>query len=217
MSLLSTTLLVSVFVMPGHSINNETCDDVFNCHSSGQCAIARDGDWYCICDNGYTTYPLPEMDDPGDTLIYCNYRQKKQQLAFVLSMTLGGSGADRWYLGLYLTAALKMGWTLGLGCLCMGFCASVFHDCPALVGCYACSVFTGIFVWCIVDWILIASNSLSDGNGVELEPWWLIHSVLPKSESPRHFPKDYRTKSVSIGLAWSRQLNDSPSKRSNYF
>lgn len=166
--------LLSAIVVSTQSIHNHTCDDISNCHSSGQCAIGGDGDWYCICHDGYATYPLPDVDDPEDPLIYCNYRQKRQMLAFALSLTIGGSGADRWYLGLYLTAALKMGCTFGLGCCCMCCCATTFNgkfDCWPLVACYACFVFTGTFIWCIYDIIMIGTNSLSDGNGVELEPW----------------------------------------------
>jgi TM2 domain-containing membrane protein YozV len=65
---------------------------------------------------------------------------RKHVTAILISVFLGGLGIDRFYMGLTGTGILKL--------LTLGGCG----------------------VWTMVDWILIATNSLKDGDGKYLQP-----------------------------------------------
>ena len=156
------------------------CDPVINCDARGDCAGDED-DWYCICNDGYATFPKPVDDDPNP--VYCNYERKSQLTAFLLSWFLGLAGGGQWYIGLYSIA----GWKLGLlfGFCCCGTCL-ISLCCTALgigskedmmsgpmlfVPCWMCCCSLAVTVWWIVDLVYFGQNLYDDGNGVSLEPW----------------------------------------------
>lgn len=67
------------------------------------------------------------------------YGKRKQVIAIVLSIFLGSMGVDRFYMGRIGTGVLKL---LTLG---------------------------GFGIWTFIDWILIATNNLKDGEGKYLQ------------------------------------------------
>lgn len=67
------------------------------------------------------------------------YGKRKQVIAIVLSIFLGPMGVDRFYMGRIGTGVLKL---LTLG---------------------------GFGIWTFIDWILIATNNLKDGEGKYLQ------------------------------------------------
>jgi len=148
-----------------------TCNVEDNCSARGDCVDDSEG-WYCVCDDGYATHPQP--DDPTATdAVFCNYKQKDQQTAFLLAFFLGGFGAGRFYCELWLTAGLKIALTVGLGCcgsIGVLLCVGGEKENVAYMG-YRCLISTAIFAWCLADWILFGTNKIVDGNGVELNPW----------------------------------------------
>lgn len=171
--------------------NTGDCESEIQCSARGVCIInSDDNTWYCKCNDGYTTYPIPNStssDDPNN--IYCNYEQKQQLVAFLLSFFVGFFAAGRFYAQLWMTAGLKIGLNVGLGCfgMCIVSCVtgvsvstgmannSRSGCCAKFMGCVGCCyvflVSLGIFAWLITDWILFGLNELPDGNGVELKPW----------------------------------------------
>merc|ERR1712154_527611 len=91
---------------------SDDCDEATNCNARGVCATKEDGDWYCICDDGYTT---ENADD--EATVFCDYEQKKQLTAFLLAWFLGGFGGGQWYIGLTGLAVGKL--LMGLSVCCI--------------------------------------------------------------------------------------------------
>lgn len=82
------------------------------------------------------------------------------------------SGADRYYLEyielgtvklLFSIMACFLVWFPVLYVLCMK--AETFPKCIAWGGCCSCCFYLVVVIWWTVDWILIASNAIHDGNG----------------------------------------------------
>merc|ERR1719361_1367970 len=178
-SSLSTLIVLAVFsvyIVSSQTYPSDDCDEANNCNARGLCATNDDGSWYCICDDGYTTYDAE--DD-----VYCNYEQKKQLTAFLLAWFLGGFGGGQWYLGLTGLAVGKLMLGLSVCCIipCCGYCmvgASVAADSEGLmkssgtlIGCCYCCAILGTFVWWLVDIIQFGMNNYEDSNGMELESW----------------------------------------------
>jgi len=157
--------------------NTTDCDDVDNCNARGTCDTYDSGDWYCICDDGYTTHPsIAEGDETTDSS-FCNYEQKKQLTAFLLAWFLGYFGGGQWYIEDSGMAAGKLVCGI-LFCCCvpcfiacakakMGDDASIIK----FVGCFQCCCILGLFVWWLVDLVNFGTNSYADGNGVDLASW----------------------------------------------
>eukprot|EP01084_Bolivina_argentea_P040280 74446_1 len=110
------------------------------------------------------------------------YSHRRQWAAFLLSLCLGSFGAGRFYTGHYITACLKLILYL---CLVIGPCVilccflpgimrndSINHDQSSVViglCLYVCIVIA-MSLWIIIDIILFASNDITDGYGLTLQP-----------------------------------------------
>ena len=59
-----------------------------NCSRRSECEYYDIIYWRCVCNDGWATYPEPDSTttDP----MYCNYEQKLQLVAFLLSFSLDG-------------------------------------------------------------------------------------------------------------------------------
>ena len=97
----------------------QTCDDQVNCNGHGECQILSNNTFTCDCEEGWTSDPS-EGEIVDGNLVFCNYEQKQQLVAFLLSFFLGAYGGGRWYCGLYTTAAIKLALFYCLFC-CGGF------------------------------------------------------------------------------------------------
>eukprot|EP01084_Bolivina_argentea_P080200 145303_1 len=163
---------------------NDTCSDEIYCSGHGTCTYTNNETQSCECHEGWTTYPNINKQDDDPT--YCNYQQKEQLIAFLLSVFLGVVAAGRFYCGQWVTAAIKMGFGGTLIGLCLMSCA---FGCDELCNfcAWSCSkmkedegghkhiyyivaILTSI-VWIITDWFLFGLNEIPDQNGVALKPW----------------------------------------------
>eukprot|EP01084_Bolivina_argentea_P039191 72448_1 len=141
------------------------CDPEKTCDGHGDCTYSGSGDELifasCKCDNGFTTYPDPPTGDQP----YCNYPQKSQLTAFLLSWFLGAFGAGRFYVGDYVLGAIKLCLIfMGcfLGCICMvlaNMCGGGGEQIGLVPICLAA---TALSAWCIADIILFAMNDIPD-------------------------------------------------------
>ena len=187
-------LCVSIFccVCNAQAANNETveCKDTTTCSARGRCIDDDDGNFlYCLCDDGWTTHPVPNSTSIDDgTAIYCNYEQKEQLIAFLLSLFLGYFAVGRFYCALWLTGGLKLALTVGMPCLiCCVMC--IFGVSAVVRGnsrnsseiCGAATtgfivfiiivILLAIFGWILADVILFTLNKIDEGNGVTLASW----------------------------------------------
>jgi len=148
------------------------CDVVDNCSARGHCITDdEDGSWYCLCAEEYTTHPAVDEDTPAEERVYCNYKQKSQLTAFLLSWFLGEVGGGQWYLGLNALAGAKLGFTLAMCCCACCWNAAREGDdderAPIVAaGCCACCGLCGVFTWWLVDIIRFSMNWYKDENGV---------------------------------------------------
>jgi hypothetical protein len=162
--------------------SNVTCVENTECNNG----VCNDG--FCVCSKGYISYAN-----------VCEYQQRKSNVAFWLSFSLGAWGADWFYLargnGGYIGA--------GVGKLCtglLGFWAPIIFCICSLtmlkskyaslknnrrnassgfLGCcgFASIVLSGVAfalaqaAWWMADWIRILVGSFKDGNGQDLAPW----------------------------------------------
>merc|ERR1711884_398590 len=170
-----TYLLISLALMSFIQFSiaeGESCSNDNNC-GKGICRNSK-----CECDRGYVSYNG-----------VCNYQQKDKLTAFLLSILIGSTGADWFYLsagnGGYITAGVFKLLT-GLAAMfttcavcCIGVAASrerasskkAFMICgiSVIVLIIICAV--GNAVWVVVDFIRILTNSFKDGNGIALKDW----------------------------------------------
>lgn len=175
----------AAFALLASTISAQTtigdCDEVDNCNARGTCTTTDDGlDWYCICDDGYTTHPAIETGDEDDDSSFCNYAQKKQLTAFLLAWFLGFYGGGQFYIGDTGIAAAKLVCGI-IFCCCMPCVLKCVAGKMAdgggggggiqIIGCVQCCCMLGLFVWWLVDIVNFGTNAYDDGNGVGLEPW----------------------------------------------
>lgn len=141
--------------------SNETSN--FHCISDEDCSYhgtCNQEKTVCICNNGYTTYPSANQPQ-------CNYEQKNQLTAFLLSFFLGAFGAGHFYIEIFGIAAVKL--ILGLMIGCLQQLAKKSED-RFLVCFYSLGVIV-VFIWYIWDLVLFGYNKYPDNNGVGLKPW----------------------------------------------
>jgi len=154
-----------------------SCTDINSDCGKGVCMLpvmTQPDHLICECDKGYISVTKP-----------CDYFQKSQLVAFLLSFFLGEFGADWFYLAngsnFYIGIGVLKMLLLSMGCAC----------CPLMAGCgLLCTKFcpknctdkvigpvilvffiflqVTIFVWWITDWIRTLTGDFHDGNGHEL-------------------------------------------------
>ena len=147
--------------------NNETmtCKDEGRAH-------------HCSCNEGYIT-----INDTYN-FTYCNYKQKKQLIAFLLEFCVG-FGAGHFYRFEFVMASLKLvAFALGLVFICtFPKVAKAITDCDCDALAVILSIFyylylCGLAVWYIWDLIYFGNNYYEDytyqdkiGKGIPLQPW----------------------------------------------
>ena len=123
---------------------------------------------HCSCKPGYITYPK-------DNFYYCNLKQKKQSIAFVLEICVG-FGAGHFYRHHYKMAGLKLaGFILGIVFICtFPITAKFISDCE----CDCLAIFLsiiyylymcGLAVWYIWDLVYFGKNKYMDYTYYEKE------------------------------------------------
>ena len=78
--------------------------------------------------DGYTTHPEPDVNAPDEDRVYCQYEQKSQLVAFLLSWFFGFFGGGHWYLGLFGYAGAKLAYGVFScfgPCVIMCFCGGM--------------------------------------------------------------------------------------------
>jgi hypothetical protein len=153
----------------------------YNCTSDSQCNHGRCIGFYskdflnetkiCHCDKGYVDYN-------GGT---CNYKQKKQLIAFLLAFFLGEFGANWFYVGdsdveYDGIGALKcILFVLAIVFSIASFCLIADYDngCAGLPAVISVLLWLIIIAWYMADWIRIAADpcNMKDPNGICLESW----------------------------------------------
>jgi len=130
--ILILTLISLITVQAQNCTNTTVAENV--CGMRGDCKLSRNG-WESFgdCDSGYAS-----VDGA------CNYKQKSQLTAFLVSFFVGWTGADWFYLSDgtagYVVAGVFKLITLG-----------------------------GVGIWWLVDWIRVLAEDFDDGNGVALK------------------------------------------------
>jgi len=112
-----------------HPVNVSCGNDSSICGINGICT-----NFQCFCDSGFVSR---YADQP------CQYSQKSQTIAFIISFIVGSFGADWFYLSSgnagYIVAGVFKLITLG-----------------------------GCGIWWLVDWIRVLTDGFPDGNGFGL-------------------------------------------------
>jgi hypothetical protein len=106
---------------------------------------------------------------------YCAQQYKAKWTAFLLSILIGWTGADLFYLGFATGGVFKL--LFGLAGCCGGICVMIMYFCDqssdfgglhAGVKCglaIACSCLLTVTSWWFVDWIMILTGGLTDAAG----------------------------------------------------
>ena len=132
---------------------------------------------HCSCKDGYITFPR-------NNTLYCNLKQKKQSIAFILEFCVG-FGAGHFYRHEYTMGILKLvAFLLGIVFICIfPITAKCISDCD----CDCCAVFIsiiyylyicGLAFWYIWDLVYFGKNKYKDlsykdqvGKSIPLEHW----------------------------------------------
>ena len=156
--------------------NLSDCDASINCDGRGECVIGTNSSWSCKCNQGYVTYPAPDMPLSANA-IYCNYEQKKQLTALILSCCLGVVGGGRRYVGSHWFAGLKLCFFVYSCYFCVFWFRCKGTKDISKDGLYyclkgvTCVSFTAMIVLWIVDISLFSMNKIDDENGIPLQEW----------------------------------------------
>ena len=154
--------------------------------------------------NSFSAMENPNVDNKKDDFFGSNddesddtdsrYSDKKQKVALLLSIFVGGTGAGRWYIGEYVGASCKLilfilvfisPCILGI-CIAAGLISGEVirggapdYGALRVLGAFGGATFGGVcigclccalFIWCITDIALFAMNDIEDGNGLTLSP-----------------------------------------------
>ena len=132
---------------------------------------------HCSCEDGYITFPK-------NNTVYCNLKQKKQTIAFVLEFCVG-FGAGHFYRKDYTMGALKLvAFVIGIVFICVfPVTAKCISDCD----CDCCAVLIsiiyylyicGLAFWYIWDLVYFGKNKYKDlsykdelGKSIPFKHW----------------------------------------------
>jgi len=166
------------------------CFNDLDCSNNGICDNKTN---ICFCKSPYISYfdnkTAKITKDNSTNITYydytsqsmCNYQQKKQLTAFMLSIFVG-FGAEHFYLERTGIAIAKLVFYIFCGFLNVLYLilykcvpggekyVSFIHTYEALY--LGCGV-GYMLLWNIYDWVNIGFNSIPDGNNVLLSPWGL--------------------------------------------
>jgi hypothetical protein len=149
-------------------VNFKCVDTVASCSGQGVCSS---NNATCICDQDFATFPV---DAPNQ----CNYKMKKQLVAFLCELFLG-FGAGHFYTERYTDAGFKLAaFLFGIYIICLfplsAKCISDKCDSDFLVVTVSCFYYLcaiGLAFWFIYDLVMFGMNKYMDGNGISLIPW----------------------------------------------
>ena len=117
--------------------------------------------------------PLTSTTDKAEEEAPDDVEQRSKLIAFLLSFFLGGFGAEWFYLSRGFQTYILVGIVKFLLVSLAGFCFFSFNlkmckcDVGALVPClWIVRLF--IFLWWVVDWARVLTNTFPDGSGMEL-------------------------------------------------
>ena len=154
-------------------------EQAIKCNNETMKCLDEERKHHCSCIKGYITY----VNDTKNVK-YCNFRQKKQLIAFILEFCVG-FGAGHFYRHHFLMASLKLvAFILGIAfiftfpitakkiaecdCECLAIILSIFYYI------YLC----GLAFWYIWDLVHFGKNKYLDytyksqiGEGITFEPW----------------------------------------------
>lgn len=148
-------ILLTIVVLSMANSTLFNCVDQSSCSLHGMCNKNKTA---CICNDGYITHKSNNQ---------CNYLQKEQLIALLLSIFLGIFAAGQWYVANYFLAGPKLLMTL-VGCCLLG---SLRFDNNKEIKIICVLLFLfAIFAWLITDIIIFSMNNYTDGNGVVLKP-----------------------------------------------
>lgn len=162
---------------------NHTCNSDEDCSNNGICTIPTK---VCECNNGYTTYIENYKNITSseiENLKLCNYKQKSQAAAFLLSLFIG-FGSEHFYLGNYDKAIAKLIFYL-FCCLLNIFFFVIYRFFPKrhylieFIGEYealylSCG-FAFMILWIIYDLVNIGKMDYYDGHLVKMS-----HNIYEK-------------------------------------
>jgi len=148
------------------------------CDNKTMVCLDKERMHHCSCIEGYITYPNK------DDFTYCNFKQKKQLIAFVLEFCVG-FGAGHFYRYEFVMASLKLvAFALGLVFICtFPVAAKAITDCECDALAVILSIFyylylCGLAVWYIWDLVYFGNNYYYDytykgeiGEGIPLQHW----------------------------------------------
>ena len=132
---------------------------------------------HCKCVEGYITFTKGNYT-------YCNYKQKKQSIAFILEFC-AGFGAGHFYRSAYTMASLKLvAFIFGIVFICsFPITAKLLGECecdcvPVLLSIFYYLYLCGLATWYIIDLVNFGNNNYQDfefeeelGQGIDLKPW----------------------------------------------
>ena len=153
------------------------CKTDDDCSGNGFCSSASDT---CHCDKGFTTY-LNDEERQSKIFKVCNYEYKSQLTAFLLSLFVGFTGAEHFYLENTDKGITKLCFSL-VCCLGNIFIFIVYkcfsEEKQYLIG--FVGLYEGIYLgcgfffmclWMLFDLIKIGKMEYSDGYGFSMIPW----------------------------------------------
>ena len=148
-------------------LNSSSCKFDADCPNDGTCRMFNATHGTCRCAKSYASRH-------GGI---CNYRLKSQPTTFLLSLLLGFTGADWFFLARgcapYIVAGVFK--LLCVAVMLIGGAVSSEKIDSKATACCMCfilnvSAFAGV-IWWLVDWIRALLGAFHDGNGMPLADW----------------------------------------------
>jgi hypothetical protein len=165
---ISLGLLLLGLIKTSEFENNTTPCGNYTCViDQGKC-ILNGTDYFCLCSEYFDSYPQ-------NGTLQCNYRKKKQYIAFFLETFLT-YGAGHFYCENYQVAVPKL--VYFVFCYCLFIYLRMLmkskednNTAALIIALLACLFLTIMLAWQLADIILYALNSYPDGYNISLYPW----------------------------------------------